>query len=204
MNLAALSLVLGLGAGGLALAGSDSLPVATSWTDGPCVGGVGVTVVVQGDQTSQVRCAPGAFDSALDATQAAGFVTEFRPGFPGMVCVIDGLPDPCNGAPATAYWSYWQVKDGDWAYASVGAGADPAPVDTVFAWAYGSGQAPVAAPPVPAKATKAGSPSPMPATCLDESTSLCAGGTPWVTLGVVAICVVLVGVAILVVLRRQR
>jgi hypothetical protein len=96
---------------------------------------------------SETRCAPGAYGSVLEATKAVGWSYEFRAGFPGMVCQLDGQPDPCNGAPATAYWSLWQAADGAaWSYASVGAGNLAVAADDVVGWAFGPGQAPAVDP----------------------------------------------------------
>lgn len=109
----------------------------------PCPG---VAVVVDpGPLGGQVRvgCAPGDPASGRDALVQAGFapVTDV-PGHPGLVCQVAGLPDPCNGAPATAYWSYWQLQDGQWVYSRSGADyLDPAPGSTQ-GWAFGAGNPP--------------------------------------------------------------
>jgi hypothetical protein len=122
---------------------------------GACAPGEGVTVVVDagGAAALEVRCAPGAPDSGLAATEAAGFSYEFVPKQIGFVCQIDGWPDPCNGAPADAYWSLWTGEDGEWAYATVGAASLRPPVDGMMAWAFGTGEPPsVAVPDVSAEA----------------------------------------------------
>ncbi|MFP4636718.1 MAG: hypothetical protein ACLFRD_12715, partial [Nitriliruptoraceae bacterium] len=86
----------------------------------------------------------------LAALSAAGHEYSFVPRIPGMVCTIDGRPDPCNGAPEDAYWSYWRaLEGGSWSYASRGAGEqDPKPGD-VEGWAFGAGDPPGTAPPAP-------------------------------------------------------
>ncbi|MEV7181008.1 flagellar hook-length control protein FliK [Kitasatospora sp. NPDC093679] len=111
-----------------------------------CTGTSGVTVVV--DFTAlggsiQTGCAPGDPTSGLAALTGAGFTYAFHPRFPGMVCRINALPNPCNGAPATAYWSYWHAAHGGpWNYSTLGAGSyDPAPGD-VEGWAFGAGSQP--------------------------------------------------------------
>jgi hypothetical protein len=116
-----------------------------------CSGTSGVTVVV--DFTAfggavEVECATGDPASGLAALTAAGFSFSFVPGFPGFVCRIDGLPDPCNGAPATAFWSYWHAEPGGtWTFSTSGAGTyDPAP-GTVEGWAFGAGDPPGISPP---------------------------------------------------------
>lgn len=116
-----------------------------------CTGTSGVTVVV--DLTAfgagiQVQCALGDPASGLAALTGAGFTYSFVPRYPGFVCRINGLPNPCNGAPASAYWSYWHATaGGTWSYSTVGAGSyDPAP-GTVEGWAFGAGSAPGISPP---------------------------------------------------------
>ena len=116
-----------------------------------CQGTSGVTVVV--DFTAlggsvQTGCATGDPASGLAALTGAGFSYAFVPRFPGFICRINLLPNPCNGAPATAYWSYWHAAHGGtWSYSTSGAaGYDPAP-GSVEGWAFGSGTAPGITPP---------------------------------------------------------
>ena len=111
----------------------------------------GVWVVVDAREVgggTNTRCAPGNPSSGLDALSKAGFSYAFVPRQPGMVCTIDSRPDPCNGAPTDAYWSYWHAPaGGSWTYASSGAGQrDPAP-GTVEGWAFGAGSPPGQHPP---------------------------------------------------------
>jgi hypothetical protein len=120
-----------------------------------CSGTSGVTVVVDFGPLGGVRvsCAPGDPASGLAALSAAGFGYSFVPRQPGLVCQINGLPDPCNGAPTTAYWSYWHAaRGGSWTYSAAGAGSvNPRP-GTVQGWAFGAGGRPGVAPPAPAAA----------------------------------------------------
>lgn len=114
--------------------------------DGACSGTSGVTVVVDFASLGggiQTACAVGDPASGLTALTGAGFSYEFVPGIPGFVCRINSLPNPCNGAPVNAYWSYWHAQPGgSWSYSNVGAGSyDPAP-GSVEGWAFGSGQQP--------------------------------------------------------------
>lgn len=114
----------------------------------------GVWVVVDASEVGgelSVRCAEGDPDSGFAALTGAGHDYSFVPRIPGMVCTIDGRPDPCNGAPEDAYWSYWRAEEGgSWSYASRGAGdQDPQPGD-VEGWAFGAGDPPGTAPPAPA------------------------------------------------------
>ena len=70
------------------------------------------------------------------------------PKFPGFVCTIDKLPNPCNGAPATAYWSYWHAQPGGkWVYSSTGAGTYHPKPGSVQGWAFGAGKPPGISPP---------------------------------------------------------
>jgi hypothetical protein len=111
----------------------------------------GVTVVVDFTKLKgsiKTACDPANPATGLAALTGAGFSHTFVPKFPGFVCTIDKLPDPCNGAPATAYWSYWHAKPhGKWVYSSLGAGSyHPAP-GSVQGWAFGDGKAPGITPP---------------------------------------------------------
>ncbi|MBM7775614.1 hypothetical protein JOD54_005818 [Actinokineospora baliensis] len=115
-----------------------------------CSGTSGVTVVV--DFTAlggsvQTACALGDPTSGLTALTGAGFSYAFVPRQPGFICRINTLPNPCNGAPVSAYWSYWHgTPGGTWSYSSSGAGSyNPAP-GTVEGWAFGAGTAPTQAP----------------------------------------------------------
>ena len=121
----------------------------------------GVWVVVDARAaggTITTRCAPGDPTSGLEALTKAEHDYTFVPRIPGMVCTIDARPDPCNNAPADAYWSYWYAEAGaTWAYATTGAGTrDPAP-GSVEGWRFGDGTAP------PGVAPPANAPEPEPA-----------------------------------------
>lgn len=127
-------------AAGLAVAHAPAADAAA------CSGTSGVTVVVDfGSLGGGVvtGCAPGDPASGLAALTGAGFTYAFVPRMPGFVCQINVKPNPCNGAPVSAYWSYWHApRHGSWTYASSGAGSyDPAP-NTVEGWAFGAGAQP--------------------------------------------------------------
>lgn len=118
---------------------------ATAQAAAQCRGSSGVSVVVdygRGGGTD-VRCAPGDPTSGLAALSGAGLPYTFVPRQPGLVCTINSVPDPCNGAPATAYWSYWHLRpDKTWEFSTVGAGSfDPVP-GAVEGWAFGAGKPP--------------------------------------------------------------
>ena len=111
----------------------------------------GVTEVVDFTKLGgkiETACDPTNPKTGLAALTGAGFTYTFVPKYPGFVCTIDKLPNPCNGAPATAYWSYWHAKrGGKWVYSSSGAGTyKPAP-GSVQGWAFGDGKAPGISPP---------------------------------------------------------
>jgi len=111
---------------------------------------------------AQTGCAPGDPTSGLAAMRSAGFTPAFSPS--GLVCQINGKPDPCpRTPPTTAYWSYWHAKPGgSWTYSSLGAGSyDPAP-GSVEGWSFGAGQPPSVAPPAaaPPPATAPSQPPP--------------------------------------------
>jgi len=107
-----------------------------------CPDAIGV-VVDPGDQAApDFRCAPISQGTAEQALDAAGFTFAFRPGFPGMICQIDSVPDPCNGAPAHAYWSLWTLRGGEWTYSRLGAGDATLAAGDITGWAFGAGAPP--------------------------------------------------------------
>jgi hypothetical protein len=121
-----------------------------------CTSRSGVTVVVDFGTLggTSVGCA-GTFGSGIAALGSAGHSVTYLPKQPGMVCTIDRLPNPCNGAPTTAYWSYWRASPGgSWSYSTVGAGSTHPEAGTVEGWAFGAGKPPAVRPPsLPAATT---------------------------------------------------
>ena len=111
----------------------------------------GVTVVVDFTKLggkAKTACDPTDPKTGLAALTGAGFTYTFVPRFPGFVCTINQLPNPCNGAPATAYWSYWHAKPhGKWVYSSTGAGTYNPKPGSVEGWAFGAGKPPGISPP---------------------------------------------------------
>ncbi|RDI23780.1 hypothetical protein [Lentzea flaviverrucosa] len=95
----------------------------------------------------QTACTTVDPSSGIVALQNVKFVVGYVPRQPGFVCTINALPNPCNGAPTTAYWSYWHgTPGGTWTYSSSGAGSyNPAP-GTVEGWSFGAGTAPSTTP----------------------------------------------------------
>ena len=91
----------------------------------------------------RVSCAPGDPASGLSALSAAGYGYSFVPRQPGLVCQINAKPNPCNGAPTNAYWSYWHAnRGGSWSYSTSGAGSYNPRAGTVEGWAFGAGARP--------------------------------------------------------------
>jgi hypothetical protein len=135
---------------GLVLAtGVAAVAVAEDSSAAACPSSSGVTVVVDIGSLggTSVGCAssPG---SGLDALKATGHSVTYVPRQPGLVCTIDRRPDPCNGAPTTAYWSYWRASaGGTWSYSTVGAAGTHPKGGTVEGWAFGAGKPPAMRPP---------------------------------------------------------
>lgn len=107
----------------------------------------GVLVVVDGralDGDRTVRCAPGEPDTGLAALTGAGHTYAFVPSIPGLICTIDGRPDPCTSLTEDAYWGYWHAPgpDGPWTYSVHGAGFRTPPPGSVEGWRFGDGSEP--------------------------------------------------------------
>ncbi|MEX1163333.1 MAG: hypothetical protein WEB03_07115 [Nitriliruptor sp.] len=145
------------------------------WTAGPTAASAGcdgVTVLVERASGSTIeRCAPGRPSDGLAALTGAGFHYEFVPGQQGFVCTIDRFPDPCNGAPSDAYWSYWSAEPGasGWTYNTRGGANRTPPPGSSDAWVFGAGQPPSAPPPAAPAPTP--EPSPTPTTPPDTDAS---------------------------------
>jgi hypothetical protein len=136
-------------ASGLVTAGA--VAAAPAWAAACTSTKKGVTEVVDFTKLGgkvETACDTSNPATGLAALTGAGFTYTFVPRYPGFVCTIDKEPKPCNGAPASAYWSYWHAKrGGKWVYSKTGAGTyKPAP-GSVEGWAFGAGQAPSVSPP---------------------------------------------------------
>ncbi len=111
----------------------------------------GVTVVVDFTHFHhgvKIGCDVKRPATGLVALTKAGFKYTFVPGQPGFICTIDNEPNPCNGAPASAYWSYWHAKPhGKWIYSTLGAGSYHPKSGWVEGWAFGKGKPPSISPP---------------------------------------------------------
>jgi hypothetical protein len=105
----------------------------------------GVTVVVDpgSPETTSVGCATGDPATGLDALNRSGHRYTFVPRQPGFLCTVDARPDPCNDAPANAYWSYWHAQPGgSWSYGSTGAGSYHPKAGSIDGWSFGDGRPP--------------------------------------------------------------
>ena len=116
-----------------------------------CTDKAGVTVVVDFTKlhgSVKVGCAGKRPATGLAALTQAGFSYTFVARMPGFICTIDRLPRRCNGAPASAYWSYWHARPhGKWQYSSLGAASYHPKPGWVEGWAFGSGKPPRVSPP---------------------------------------------------------
>jgi hypothetical protein len=111
----------------------------------------GVTVVVDFTKFHhgiKVGCDPSRPANGLVALTKAGFSYTFVPRQPGFICRINSEPRKCNGAPASAYWSYWHAKPhGKWMYSTLGAASYHPKSGWVEGWAFGNGKPPGISPP---------------------------------------------------------
>ncbi|HWS58937.1 MAG TPA: hypothetical protein VN257_10385 [Actinotalea sp.] len=145
--------------------------VAATPPEGTCTDPTGVTVVV--DLTDlggavEVGCADSPA-TGTEALQSAGF-TDTRDAS-GMICAIDGLPDPCPATFEGSYWSYWYAQPGgEWtAYLEGSDTAVPA-AGSVEGWRYNDGTAgPGIVPPGPATEGEASASDESAAAPVEES-----------------------------------
>jgi hypothetical protein len=111
----------------------------------------GVTVVVDFRKFRKgikVGCDATRPRNGLVALRKAGFRYSFVPRQPGFICRINKEPRKCNGAPASAYWSYWHARPhGKWIYSTLGAASYHPKAGWVEGWAFGSGKPPGISPP---------------------------------------------------------
>ncbi|APU15664.1 MULTISPECIES: hypothetical protein [Actinoalloteichus] len=131
----------------------DSVTVA--WTDGPCTGTTGVTVVVDftGHAGGDVvrRCTDGdpatAFAALTDVDVAPEHgIGQGETGPYQYLCRIDGLPsataDACDGfLPNAPYWAFWvpDVAGDAWGYADEGVDTYDPPLGDVLGFSFGAG-----------------------------------------------------------------
>jgi hypothetical protein len=135
----------------IAATGAGALSLAPSALAASCSDAGGVTVVVEygAPLGTSIRCATGSPATGLDALKGAGHGYTFVPRQPGFVCTIDAKPDPCNNAPADAYWSYWHAEPGgSWSYGTTGAGSYRPVAGSIEGWSFGNGKPPGSRPPM--------------------------------------------------------
>jgi hypothetical protein len=111
----------------------------------------GVTVVVdfrKFHEGIKIGCDRTRPRTGLVALRKAGFRYTFVPRQPGFICTINNRPKKCNGAPASAYWSYWHARPhGKWKYSTLGAASYHPKSGWVEGWAFGDGKPPGISPP---------------------------------------------------------
>jgi len=187
-------------------------------------GGVYVTIATPDGATSGACVMQPASGAA--ALQAAGY--SFTKDASGMICAINGYPDPCPATFDGNYWHYYQASSldalaGHWTYATTGPDDTKPQAGWVEGWCYSAEQdclpmpadtsaSTVDAPPVTPSATEN-----VPTTQhVDTTPSIVDGpfdaGTlpftqahPGLVTGIAAIAVVAVVVVVIaVVLGRSR
>jgi hypothetical protein len=82
--------------------------------------------------------------SGLEVARWGGAVCRIEQegcDYPGKPCWCQCMGDPCR------YWSYWQWRDGRWAFSQVGAASQRVRGGDVQAWLWGDGKSPPTLPP---------------------------------------------------------
>ncbi|WP_158884372.1 hypothetical protein [Amycolatopsis anabasis] len=127
------------------------------WTEGPCTGPTGVTVVADltkfpGGSVIR-RCDTGTPATAFAALADVGLNPEHgtgegQTGPYEYLCRINGKPapaqDPCTGfAPNAPYWAFWvpDSANANWTYASEGVDTYVPAAGVVLGFSYGAGTA---------------------------------------------------------------
>lgn len=146
---------------------------------------------------------------ALEIDQQAGGAAVCRVAEAG--CPADDCFCACRGGEACVYWSYWHLNDGEWVYASVGAGQYQVSDGMVDGWVWGPGSVTEAEPPPTVSfdevcpAEGAGittTNSESAATPIPAAPAQPAGDAPWLTYGLFA--AVLLAVGALALIGRHR
>ncbi|MBA2639424.1 MAG: terpene cyclase/mutase family protein, partial [Nocardioidaceae bacterium] len=151
------------------LAAPTSAAAGRGWNKGECRRDRGVTVVVDFrrlDHRTVVRCVTrrvGDRFSGLDALKAADVRVRGVDGRKSFVCRLQGRPraardlNPGSGTyhencknnipPASAYWAYYQARDGGrWKYSQLGAGSSRVIRGGFEGWSFHLGSGPVKPP----------------------------------------------------------
>lgn len=110
---------------------------------GACADPDGVTVVVDATELGGdvvVGCAPSPA-TGTEALAQAGFTEARDPS--GLLCAIEGLPDPCPTEFTGSWWVYWSAApDGEWVSAMEGPDTATPAAGSVEGWRYGDGTVP--------------------------------------------------------------
>ncbi|MFC4082174.1 hypothetical protein [Amycolatopsis samaneae] len=135
---------------------ANAAPTA-AWTEGPCAGTPGITVVADltkfpGGKVVR-RCATGSPATAFAALAEVGLSPEHGTG-QGQngpyeyLCRIDGHPtaaeDPCTGfVPDAGYWGFWvpDTANANWTYALEGVDTYHPASGVVLGFSFGAGTA---------------------------------------------------------------
>jgi len=117
-------------------------------------------------------------------------------------CPSDNCFCGCQGGADCRYWSYWQVVDGGWRYATVGAGGNQLRHGQVDGWVWGLGGVDGAtAPPARAFTQICGLAQPAAAPGSPPPAAEPAAGAGWPALAVFGLLVAILGAGLL---RRRR
>lgn len=119
---------------------AGAAPLSADDLSGACTDPGGVTVVLDLTDVGgevEVGCAESATTGA-EALAAAGF-TDTRDAS-GLICAIEGLPDPCPETFEGSYWSYWYAApDGDWQSYLEGPDTAAPEAGNLEGWRYSDG-----------------------------------------------------------------
>jgi len=118
-----------------------------------CQPGVGVTVVIDptgvpggGSKGVDTSCvSTNGSQNARALFRSAGVSMQDTSRFPGLVCLVNGLPSPTPGCvmapPGNAYWGlFWSTGlDGKWIYSSIGVDGLKVPDGGSISWTWQGG-----------------------------------------------------------------
>ncbi len=180
-------------------------PAAASASEGACIDGEGVTVVVDFTDLGgsiEAGCATGDPTTGRIALENAGFAAT--DSTPGMICAVGGQPDPCPATFEGSYWAYWtSTAGGEWSSYQVGAdGSDPVPGD-IEGWRYNDGSAAPGIAPADVASIEAVADSTGSAAA-DDSSAASAGNDDIVLFAAVGLTVLLAGLVGLFLVRARR
>lgn len=191
---------------GLALAlAVPASPTAVAAPEADCVG-----IVVDPGGGAQPTSGCVTFRDGLtgqDVLEDSGHKLTFDRG--GFICQIDGVPDECK-TDNTHFWSYYHRAPGaaadKWGFSEMGANQYTVHPGETEGWAYrdGADRTPEAVPYATLKEAAASddeSPSPSTGDASDDSDD---DGFPWVLAGVIAVILVIGGIASRTAMARRE